>query len=164
MAPPPAKRQRKVLSLETKKEILCKCDAGWSNASIQDHYGIAKSTLGDIKRSREKIMAYSVEFSCASLTARNKERKVMAKPKSVELDQCVMKWYQQQRGSGVMVRGTEMKMAAERFAAKIGIDGFKASEATFISLFEKCSIRVELNGSVTSACLSVCMSSNVFVT
>ena len=128
MAPPPAKRQRKVLSLETKKEILCKCDAGWSNASIQDHYGIAKSTLGDIKRSREKIMAYSVEFSCASLTARNKERKVMAKPKSVELDQCVMKWYQQQRGSGVMVRGTEMKMAAERFAAKIGIDGFKASE------------------------------------
>ena len=128
MAPPPAKRPRKVLSLETKSEILRKCDEGWSNISIQEHYGIARSTLCDLKKSREKIMTYSVDFSCASLTSRNKERKVMAKPKSVELDQCIMKWYQQQGASGVMVSETEVKMSAERFAAKIGIEGFKASE------------------------------------
>ena len=52
----------------------------------------------------------------------------MAKPKHVDLDQCVIKWYQQQPASGVMVRGTELKMAAERFACNIGLQELKASE------------------------------------
>ncbi|MPC58224.1 Tigger transposable element-derived protein 7 [Portunus trituberculatus] len=53
---------------------------------------------------------------------------MMAKLKNVELDQCIIKWYQQQRASGVMVRGTELKMAAERFASNIRLQGFKTSE------------------------------------
>lgn len=71
-------------------------------------------------------MAYTDDFSTASKTGKKTDRKTMAKPKHVDLDQCVIKWYQQQRASGVMVRGTEMKMAAERFANSIGLEGFKA--------------------------------------
>ncbi|MPC86755.1 hypothetical protein E2C01_081591 [Portunus trituberculatus] len=40
MAPPPAKRPRKVLTLETKQEILRQCDEGWSSARIQEEFGI----------------------------------------------------------------------------------------------------------------------------
>ncbi|XP_045101464.1 tigger transposable element-derived protein 7-like [Portunus trituberculatus] len=73
------------------------------------------------------------DFDCikkavASKTGKKKDRKMMAKPKNVELDQCVIKWYQQQCASGVMVHGTELKMSAERFASNIGLQGFKASE------------------------------------
>ena len=128
MAPPPAKRPRKVLTLETKREILQRCDEGWSSARIQEEFGIPKSSLCDLKKARGKIAAYTDDFSVASKTGKKKDRKTMAKPKNIELDQCVIKWYQQQRGSGVMVRGTELKMAAERFANNIGIQGFKASE------------------------------------
>ncbi|MPC92116.1 hypothetical protein E2C01_087188 [Portunus trituberculatus] len=45
MAPPPAKRPRKVLTLETKREILCRCDEGWLSARIQEEFGIPKSSL-----------------------------------------------------------------------------------------------------------------------
>lgn len=63
-------------------------------------------------------MAFTDDFLAASKTGKKKERKTMAKPQHVDLNQCVTKWYQQQRGSGVMVRGTELKMAAERFEKK----------------------------------------------
>ncbi|KAK3891446.1 hypothetical protein Pcinc_004667 [Petrolisthes cinctipes] len=128
MAPPPAKRPRKVLTLETKREILRRCDEGWSTARIRENFGIPKSSLCELKKARDKITAYTDDFSVASKTGKKKDRKTMAKPMHVDLDQCVIKWYQQQRGSGVMVRGTELKMAAERFGNNIGLHGFKASE------------------------------------
>ena len=93
MAPTPVKRPRKVLSLETKREILRQCDEGWSSASIQQEYGIQKSSLSDLKKAREKIAAYTNDFSSASKTGKKKNRKTMAKPKNVNLDQCVIKWY-----------------------------------------------------------------------
>ncbi|KAK3888191.1 hypothetical protein Pcinc_007722 [Petrolisthes cinctipes] len=126
MAPPPAKRPRKVLTLETKREILRRCDEGWSTARIRENFGIPKSSLCELKKARDKITAYTDDFSVASKTGKKKDRKTMAKPMHVDLDQCVIKWYQQQRGSGVMVRGTELKMAAERFGNNIGLHGFKA--------------------------------------
>ncbi|MPC46058.1 Tigger transposable element-derived protein 2 [Portunus trituberculatus] len=127
MAPPPAKRARKVLTLEMKREILRRCHEGWSSAHIQEEFGIPKSSLGDLKKAREKIAAYTDDFSAASKTSKRKDRKTTAKPKNVELDQCVIKWHQQQHASGVMVHGTELKMAAERFASNIRLQGLTPS-------------------------------------
>ena len=47
MAPLPAKRARKLLTLETKQDILghVDVDAGWPNARLVQHYNLAKSTL-----------------------------------------------------------------------------------------------------------------------
>ena len=126
--PPPLKRKRVVLSLEKKREILGKVDAGWTTSCIRSEYGLSASTLHDIKKAREKLMSYTTRYSEASRTGRRQDRKVMASPKNVELDKCVLHWYQQQRGSGVMVRGAELKMAAEKFATRVGMNDFKASD------------------------------------
>ena len=81
-----------------------------------------------LKRLEIRLQPTPMTFQLHQRPARKKIEKTMAKPKNVDLDQCVIKWYQQQRGSGVMVRGTELKMAAERFANNIGHHEFKASE------------------------------------
>ncbi|KAK3851777.1 hypothetical protein Pcinc_041598 [Petrolisthes cinctipes] len=61
-------------------------------------------------------------------TARRHARKTMAKPRNEELDQACLKWFWQLRGTGVFVRTTELKAAAEKFARHLNIPDFKASE------------------------------------
>ena len=56
----PAKRRRKVLSVEDKLEIL-KIDSGISYTIITLQYGIGKSTVGNIKKNRSKLLEFKVK-------------------------------------------------------------------------------------------------------
>ena len=126
MAPPPSKRRRIVLTLEKKREIIEKMDAGWSITSLSHHYDIPNRTLRDLRAAKDKILRYQQDFS--KKNTRNEPRKVATKPKFASVDEATLLWVRQQRSSGVMVRGTEVINAAKKFAALQGVQDFKASE------------------------------------
>lgn len=77
MAPPPAKRARKVLTLAMKQEILQRLDEGWSFKRLVEHYSIPRSTMSDLKKNRHKLQAYSIEYSTSTKTGKGSSRKVM---------------------------------------------------------------------------------------
>lgn len=52
----------------------------------------------------------------------------MAKPHHEDLDKACLKWFKQLRGTGALVRTTELKGAAEKFARLLNIPDFKAPE------------------------------------
>ena len=49
------KRKRITISIEQKLKILKKVDEGQSLSSIATEFGVGKSTVFDIKKSREKL-------------------------------------------------------------------------------------------------------------
>ena len=62
MAPPPSKRMRVVLTLEKKREIIEKMDAGWTISRISQTYEVPATTLYDLRRNKNKIIRYEQDF------------------------------------------------------------------------------------------------------
>lgn len=56
------KRKRVVLSIEDKVKILDLLDKYVSYTLIGEQYGIGTSTVGDIKKNREKILKFKSEM------------------------------------------------------------------------------------------------------
>lgn len=126
MAPPPLKRRRIVLSLEKKRDIIEKMEAGWSIPSLAQTYDVPNNTLYDLRKNKERIMQYQLDFG--KKTTKNVPRKVISKPRFASVDEATLTWFKQQRAAGVLVRGTEVLNAAEKFAQLQGVKDFKASE------------------------------------
>ena len=125
------KRKHVQLSIKQKLEIIEKLEKGVKPAAISAEYGIAKQTISDIKKAKEKIVKYASESEGASDHKSKKvglERTKVQYGKSVELEEAVMKWHRQQLGVGVSVRGVEIKNAALRLSAQMGLNNFAASD------------------------------------
>ena len=57
------KRKRVVLSMEDKSEVIDMLDKGSSSTVIVAKYGIAMSTVSDIKKNKAKILAFKREMA-----------------------------------------------------------------------------------------------------
>ena len=81
MAPTPRKRSRHALTLDKKHDILKKIDEGWTVGVVVG----TMTSLGplSIKKAWVKLLAYGQTYG---QTARQHERKTMAQPRHVELD------------------------------------------------------------------------------
>ena len=67
-------------------------------------YGVKKQTVSDIKRSKEKLEKYSVSYCLDASTSKGKQgrpRKHMRTGAQTQLDEAVLKWFRQQKSSGV---------------------------------------------------------------
>ena len=126
------KRKRTTLTIETKLELLKKLDSGYSVAKVCAEYGVAKQTVSDIRKSREKLKAFATKFDVhssgsdrsAGLSSKRKHMKVCT---SKELEEAVLKWYVQERSVCVNVRGTDILDAAVKLARHMGIENFTGS-------------------------------------
>ena len=56
-----AKCKRNTLSIETKLQILMRIEQGSTLSLLATEYGTGKSTIFNIKQSREKIMKFATE-------------------------------------------------------------------------------------------------------
>ena len=119
-----AKRKRINLSIGAKLELIKKLESGVSVARVCDEYGVKKQTVSDIRKSKEKLLAFAVKFDVDS----NKDkkgvvhsRKTIRVAKSKELEDAVYKWYVQKRSVGVNVHGVDILDAAVKLAAHTAI-------------------------------------------
>ena len=127
-----SKRKTQSLTIKQKLEIIEELENGVKPVTISLQYGIPKQTISDIKRSKEKFLKYASESDNSRESTQCKkaglERKRIQYGKSEKLEEAVMKWYQQQVGVGVGVRGIELKNASKRLGAQMGMTNFTASD------------------------------------
>ena len=113
------KSKRVRLTIPEKLLLLKKHEAGASVTSLMNEFGVGRSTVSDIKKAKESLRKYAAEIDAGS---GSQQRKSMRSSKYRELDEAVYKWYVQQRGVHVNVRGVEIMAAAESLAQHMGIE------------------------------------------
>ncbi len=94
------KRKRNTLSIETKLQILKKIEKGSSLSSLAAEYGTGKSTIFDIKRSREKIMKFATK---AVDETSLKKRCIVRRADDSTFDKAIHLWFLQERHKGTPV-------------------------------------------------------------
>ena len=65
-------RERVILSIEDKTEVINMLDHGSSLTAIAAKYGIVKSTVSDIKNNKEKILAFKREMADMGMSLKAK--------------------------------------------------------------------------------------------
>ena len=113
------KSQRVRLTIPQKVVLLNKLEAGASVTSLMNEFGVGRSTVSEIKHAKDKIRKFAAEIESSSGPL---QRKSMRSSKYRELDEAVYKWYVQQRGVNVNVRGVEIMAAAESLAQAMGLE------------------------------------------
>ncbi len=77
-------------------------DKSVSYTVIAEKFGIGKSTVGDVKKNREKILKFQGEMIDMGMS---RKAKVMKLGNNQKLDQAVYIWFRQKRMEGVPVSG-----------------------------------------------------------
>lgn len=123
--------KRKNLTVAQKLELLRKLEKGASVRSVCEEYGVAKQTVSDIRKSKDKLVEYSARCCVDVLTSTSGKvasRKYVRTGKGAALDAAVMKWCKQQQSVGISVRGIEVLAVARMLAHKLEIENFRGSE------------------------------------
>ncbi|CAB3222547.1 unnamed protein product [Arctia plantaginis] len=97
MAPP---RKHSTLTIKDKLRIIEMLDKGDSYPVIARKFGIGRSTVGDIKKNKDKLLKF------VSLTERGPGvRKTLKKSENPVLEDALFTWFLQQRRLHVPVSG-----------------------------------------------------------
>uniref|UniRef100_A0A1X7VWW7 HTH psq-type domain-containing protein n=1 Tax=Amphimedon queenslandica TaxID=400682 RepID=A0A1X7VWW7_AMPQE len=97
-----AKRKRIVLTLEEKLDVIKMLNKAVSYTVISEKFGIGHSTVGDIKKNRDKILQFSKEREERGVKEVVKSMKLGA---NADLDKAVYIWLCQKRLEGVPISG-----------------------------------------------------------
>ncbi|XP_025417896.1 jerky protein homolog-like [Sipha flava] len=119
-----APRKHVTLTLDQKIEIIKLMENGQNYGMIAEKYGIGKSTVGDIKKNKEKIMKF------VSTTERGPgTRKTLKEPENLILKSALFIWFMQQQRRHIPISGEIICEKARLFHRKITKqeDGFTAS-------------------------------------
>ena len=85
------KRKQVTLSIEQKIEVLEKLDRGISNTAIASEYGIGKSTVTDIQKSRSKITQFAAEAKDSS----SFKKRCIVRRADDQFDEAMHLWFTQ---------------------------------------------------------------------
>lgn len=111
-------RKRKAISLETKLKIIEDVEkSGMSNNDLAKKYNIAKSSISEIMKNKEKFM-YSTFY---------KHQFKLRKGKFINIEDATVKWFRVHRSKNIPISGEMIKEKAIEFAQKLSVTGFKAS-------------------------------------
>nr|XP_045600957.1 tigger transposable element-derived protein 7-like [Procambarus clarkii] len=119
-----AKRKRSFLSIEQKLDMIEKHERGYSVTRLAAEFNVGKSTVCDIKRQKDDIRKFLASSDSGALN----KRKTIKGSANTNLDEAVYKWFNQERSVGMPLGGDAIKTAADKFAQKMNIPDFRASE------------------------------------
>lgn len=113
------KRVLKTLSVKEKVAIIREVEKGVKKKSqIAKDFGIPPSTLSTFLKNKDAILKNSE--ACGT-------QKRIRGPDHPDLDECVLKWFQQTREKRISLSGLMIRAKAEEFALSLGRNDFKAS-------------------------------------
>lgn len=121
-------RKRKVITLEKKLAIISELSKGKSQRFVSD---VAKSTIADIWKVREKIMLHVAANDNPSFA---KKRCIIKQPHFDKLDKACYMWFMQQRSKGAPVSGPVLQEKALQLFPDLypdNAESFKASSGWF---------------------------------
>ncbi|PNF19290.1 hypothetical protein B7P43_G07518 [Cryptotermes secundus] len=88
---------------------------------------VLANRLSDIKKQKESIKSFALKFDVGNDKSSASDRQTLKKLKEVLLEEAVLKWYSQQRASGIEVSGVELQAAAENLANHLKLQNFACS-------------------------------------
>ena len=103
------RRKRVVLTIEDKLDILKLIDKSVSYHVIAEKYSIGKSTVGDIKKNRDKIMKFQQDATDMGM---KKKAKTMKLGEDRKLEEALYIWFRQKRMEGAPVSGPMLQVKA----------------------------------------------------
>ena len=116
MAAVPQKRKRSVLTLEMKLNIVRALEKGTSQRVVGKKFSVAKLTVADIWKDRQKISDCIASSESPSYA---KKRCIIRDAKYDLMDDACWKWFSQQRSKGAPVSGPLMQEKALSFFQKL---------------------------------------------
>lgn len=120
------RRKRVVLTIEDKLDILKLIDKSVSYHVIAEKYSIGKSTVGDIKKNRDKIMKFQQDATDMGM---KKKAKTMKLGEDRKLEEALYIWFRQKRMEGAPVSGPMLQVKARQLNELLqGRRDFTASE------------------------------------
>ena len=148
-----SKRKRSVMSLEKKLDIITQRRQGRSQRAVADGFGVAKATVGDIWKNREKI---EIHVSASTNPAFAKKRCIVRDAHFHKLDEACYIWFQQQRAKGAPVSGPLLQEKALQLFPSLYPDedesAFKASSGWLHKFCRRHGVReLSLQGEALSA-------------
>ena len=87
----PKKRQR--LTIEQKREVICKLKLGASVAHVAQQFGIGVQTVRDIKKRETELDRYQISFGFTP------KRKSLKRPVVDNIDEATYTWFKAQRAA-----------------------------------------------------------------
>ena len=98
-----AKRERSLITLETKRQIIEASTTGKSSSELGKQFNLASSTIRKILQHKEKILK--------AIERGNQSKRVCIRPLKYEnLDQAVLLWVKSLRSQGVLPTGPLLKV------------------------------------------------------
>ncbi|XP_070571291.1 tigger transposable element-derived protein 2-like [Ptychodera flava] len=127
MATSSVKRKRHVLDLDTKLSIIDRLESGESATKLSREFGVGKSTITDIKKSKAKLR----DFASKMDTDVGLKRKIMKTANDETLEKSVFTWFTQERSRGTPIAGQIITEKAKWFDEQLHGEQsqFKASIA-----------------------------------
>ena len=106
-----------MLTIVEKLWVIDMLESGVPTSIVSKQFGIAKQTISDIKRNKERIRHFSGKLDST--------RKNLKFPGHARLEEAVYDWYLKQQGREI--RGPEIQAKAEIFAKELNMPNFSAS-------------------------------------
>ena len=128
MASSSASRKRKHLTLKDKVQIIKQHDEGKSVQDLKVEYGCGQTQLYSIIKQKEAITnAYETNASSSSHSLGHRCRKSTFS----DINDRLYEWYLLACSKNIYPDGPKLKSKAQEIAAKLEIEGFKASNGWF---------------------------------
>lgn len=128
------KRKKVVLTIAQKLEIISKLENGASRKQMCLDYSIGETTVRDILKQKEKLLAFaSVSDSASGM----KKRKTMKNSTYNELDSALAEWLAQVRSEGTPVSGPIISAKAKIFFDLLGLEGNFDATSGWLHRFKK---------------------------
>ena len=151
------KRKCVVLTLENKLAILDRLKMGATQEKLASEYGIGRSTVGDLKKSEDKIRSFALTMENTAIST--KGRKVMRICDDDKLDEAVYLWFVQKRSQDMPVSGPILCEKASELHSQLhegeSVPPFQASRGWLWRFCQRHGIRqLSLQGEKVSSDLS----------
>lgn len=128
------KRKKVVLTIAQKVEMISKIENGASKKQMCLQYGIGETTVRDVLKQKEKLLAFATVSNSGSGM---KKRKTMKKSTYSELDSALAEWLVQERSEGTPVSGPNIAAKAKVFFDLLGLEGNFDASSGWLHRFKK---------------------------
>lgn len=113
------KRKHVTLTVRKKLEVLKMLERGINRSAIMNEFNIGSSTIYDIKKNEDKLRAFLAESEAS--TKHSEVRRTLRKPKMVQLDAALFKWFSENRSEGKTITELMLIEKAKEFHSEMNI-------------------------------------------
>lgn len=128
------KRKKVVLTITQKLEMISKIENGASRKQMCLNYGIGETTVRDVLKQKDKLLAFA---SMSDSASGMKKRKTMKTSTYNELDSALTEWLAQVRSEGTPVSGPIIATKAKIFFDLLGLEGNFDASSGWLHRFKK---------------------------